>query len=483
MNSLSWSPRLGLAAGIAAVLFALAPAAGAKPAWQLVYSEPNQGNVLVGLSAVDGSHAWAVGVSSSTGNSAPVGVLTTDGSTWSTMTLPPPSGGPMQITLYTAIDFSNPTQGWLNGVQAGIGGAHALLYATQTGGMAWAQVFQPTEPLTMIQALPSGELYGAGGVTLVVSTDGVTYGEVSPPVPGALGLTAVHMLNSGCGFLAAASASDAATAESAVLWSGDGGQSWEVRAQGLPARLGRMWFVTANLGWAAGTDAQGAGVVARTTDGGRTWTMAMLPDHPAIGAAGTPTPVSSCQDVRFFDDLRGVALCLACTANCDPGAQGDPSLLTVFARSSDGGLSWTMDPDYEPVMSAPPFGPLMKFSGMDAMAFPDPNGGFLAGQNNLVLRYAAVEAEPAAWGPPSCDPGAGGTGGSTGGGGNGASNGSADGDTATKSGCGCALPGTADTTPRAAILGLALTFLSAGAGRARRAARRACRASAARNPS
>jgi MYXO-CTERM domain-containing protein len=190
-------------------------------------------------------------------------------------------------------------------------------------------------------------------------------------------------------------------------------------------------------------DRQGRGVIARSVDGGRNWVVTAMPDHPA-GGGGSPVPVTDCSAVRFFDNVRGVALCTACSGGCDQDA---PSLLTVLVWSSDGGQNWTMDPDYEPLMSAGPFGALAKFSGMVSLAFPDPNSGFITGQNNLVLRYTAAQPEPAQWGPASCDPSAGGSGS----GGSGASahgtGAAAAGDSASdgeaESGCGCALPGTA----------------------------------------
>jgi hypothetical protein len=453
-----------VAAAAAALVGSLGPKAHASPGWQLVYSEPNQGNVLAGLAAVDATHAWAVGVSQQTGNSAPVGVRTTDGVSWGAMSLPPSGGGPMEISLYTQLAFATVDNGWLYGMRMVGLQAQSLVWSTNNGGMTWTQVLQASEPLVMLQALPTGQLYGVGGATVLLSNDGLSYLEVHPAIPGGLPLTGVHMLNASCGYAVAASAEDAGAAQSAVLWSGDGAQSWAPRAQGLPARFRRLWFVRSDLGWAAGSDALGKGVVARTTDGGGSWTMTALPDHPAVGAMGAATPVSSCEDVRFFDDLRGVALCLACTANCEPGSEQARSFLTVFARSNDGGASWLMDPDYEPLMSAPPFGELMKFSGMLAMAFPDPNAGFIAGQNNLVLRYSALVPEAPGWGPTSCNSGSGGAGGASGQGAQGSSSDSGDGE--RTGGCGCRLPGSRRTSREAAVI--ALAALVAAAGRRRR---------------
>ncbi len=425
-----WIPT----AAVAAVTLLATEPAGAKPSWQLVYSQPNQGNALLDIAAVDGARGWAVGVASGMGSSSPLGVQTTDGTNWTMLPLPPTGGTGFELSLFTQLAFSDADHGWMAGMTVSMAGEQGRLWTTDQGGMTWTELTAPSEPLTHLQALPSGELYGAGGTTVVISTDGASFQEVAVPVPGGLELQAVHMLNSSCGYLVASNETT-----SAVLFSGDGGQSWETRADGLPYDLKRLWFVSADLGWAAGTDAQGAGVVARTSDGGDSWTASTLPDHPAT--MGEPSPVTSCEDVRFFDDSRGVALCLCCTANCD-NPDENPSYVTVFARSTDGGQGWAMDPDYEPQMNAPPFGEMMMFSGMLAMAFPEPNVGYIAGQNNLILRYDADDPEEAGWGPASCESGSSGGGGSSSSSGGTSSSGSeGDGDGEADSGCGCRFVG------------------------------------------
>lgn len=447
---------LGSAAALCAV------EANATPSWQLVYSEPNQGNALLSVTAVDATHAWTVGVSQQMGSSSPVGLRTTDGITWMPIMLPTGSGGPLSLTIFTELGFADENQGWLTGVRIVIPNEQAVLWRTDNGGMSWTEAFIAAAPLEQLQVLPTGELYGAGGSTLVRSTDGTQVAETAVPVPGGTELRGVFMLNSECGYLVASSPADAGGGQSAVLWSGDGGDGWEERTTISALRLRRLWFVSADLGWAAGTNDADQGVIARTGDGGRNWSEVLLPDHPPVFGQET-VPVTACQDVRFFDDQRGVALCLACTGNCD-STEEDPSFVTVFARSHDGGQSWEMDPDYEPQMTAPPFGDLMKFSGMFDMAFPSPNAGYLVGQNNLVLRYDADQPEADGWGPPSCE--SGGTGGFGGGGVNPPGGGSGPGAAEDDSGCGCRQAGR--PVRRAGWLG---ALLLAAMGFARRRSR------------
>ena len=449
--------RIACGVALAAGLLVAASQARAKTSWQLVYHEPNQGNSLLGLAAVDATHAWAVGISQQMGSTSPVGIRTIDGVTWSPMSLPTGGGGPLDLTLFTHLAFSDDQRGWMFGMRLVIPSEEAVLWHTDSGGASWTEVTVASEMMEQLQALPTGQLFAAGGATVVRADGGLPPTEVAVAVPGGLSLTGIFMLNADCGYLVATTVEGAGAAQSAVLWSADGGQSWQVRAQDLGYRLRRAWFVSAELGWAAGTDRQGAGLVARTTDGGHSWSTTAMPDHPpAIGA--DPVPVTDCWDVRFFDDARGLALCLACTGNCQ-SEEEQPSYLTVFARTSDGGQSWQMDPDYEPQMNAPPFGAMMRFSGMFTMAFAEPNAGYLAGQNNLILRYLADEPEPAGWDTPSCESGSGPD--PDGAGGNGSSRAGADG------GCGCSLSPPAAVLPDALLLALGLLGLAARRGRRR----------------
>lgn len=445
---------VALGAGCVTLLWGFEPAR-AKTTWTLVSANPNADNTIIHVTTVDGVSAWAVGVESSGGgNTSPVGLMSTDGSSWSPMTLPQGGGGPLDLILFLALAFTDNQNGWLYGVTVSIQGEEGHLWTTSNGGGSWAEVFLPTEPLAHMQALPTGHFFGAGGQTFVMSSDGQTYVEVNPPVVQDHALKGVFMLNPDCGYLVAATDPDEGSFLSAVLWSGDGGQNWEVRAQDLPYVLSSLWFVNADLGWAAGFEegGDGVGIIARTTDGGRTFSPVTLPDHPPE-MGGDPVPVTGCSAVRFFDDVRGVALCVACSGGCAPGE--DPTFLTVFARSNDGGQTWNMDPDYEEVMNAPPFGDMVKFSGMGSLAFPDPNTGFMAGENSLILRYVADDPEQPGWSQSDCSSGNSNTNNANN---NGNQNGPGS-DDAALSGCGCRL-GAVDNRPALWLLAL-LVFVGA----------------------
>lgn len=416
-----------VAASLGAAIALTASAALAKGNWGLVYSEPNQGNAILGLAAIDANNAWAIGVSASGGNSSPVGLHTTNGVTWSPMTLPPGTGG--ILTMYTHLAFRDANTGWMHGASVKMTGQTGILWRTTDGGASWTMVFQSPQSLSQLQVTADGAVFGAGANVVQISANGSVFVEKPVQVPSGMELSGTSMLTATCGFLIATTAANSGQAGSAVLWTSSAGESWEVRGENRDFRMSKASFLTPKLGWVAG-DREGKGLLAKTTDGGASWTQQAVPDHPPM-AGQQSVPVTSCNDVKFFDDRRGVALCLACTADCEAGGT-NPSFLTSFLRTDDGGQTWLQDPDYEPMMSAPPFGAMMKASGMFGMSFPNPNTGFLAGQNNLILIYTAATPEAPAWGASGCDPNASGAGGN-GAGGSASESATSGADT----GCGC----------------------------------------------
>lgn len=400
----------------------------ANPRWQLVFSEVNTGNLVAGLSAVSGTHAWAVGITTQSSSQTPAGWRTTDGVNWGPMMLPAGGGGALEFTVPTQLAFLDVNTGWMSGVRfSPAGGERYLIWRTTTGGMSWDEIREAPHEVGHIQTTSDWGMFAVSGPTLLRTLDGATFEEVEPVLPSGMELESVHMFSAQCGFLLAAPSDG--TMGTAVLWTSDGGESWETRSENREYRLRRTWFVSPRLGWASG-ERSDRGILAKTTDGGETWTTLNAPDHPPL--LGQTAVATSCEDVKFFDDKRGVALCLACMGGCDPEEEGaQPSYLTILVRTNDGGATWEMDGDYEAEMSAPPFPEMSKVSGMFAMSFPDPNNGFMAGQNNLILRYTADNPEPAAWAPPSCVTGEGGSGPDGGG------DEEAGGEGAGESGCGC----------------------------------------------
>lgn len=382
-------------------MWAVSGEADAKPSWALLYDAMSDKNAIFSLDAVDEKNAWAVGVEDQGGNTASIGLKTATGEHFGMMPLPSVGGGQLEITMFLAVEFADTQNGWLFSTKFSMGGEEHTLWKSDSGGMSWSEAYTPSVGIMKMQALPTGHFYAVGKDILLMSADGESYSEVTVPVPGGHELENIFMFNADCGFTVASTDPLDGPATSAVLWTDDGGQSWETRAQELPYVLGGISFVTSDLGWIAATG-ESDGFILKTTDGGISWTPQSLPDHDNPLFGSDPSPVTDCVDVRFFDDMRGVALCLACTGNCDPADEDSPTYFTVLSWTSNGGDTWEMDPDYEEHMVADPFGDMARASGMLAMAFPTPNAGFMAGQNNLILGFSADDPEEAAWPSPEC---------------------------------------------------------------------------------
>lgn len=143
------------------------------------------------------------------------------GLTW--QSVPPPAGYPNGSTgTYTACSFISPTEGW-------IAGSYLEITHTLDGGNTWQQQF-------------------VGGS----SADGVYDMD----------------------FVDAQHGWVVGTFGSGVLRTADGGTSWSFHAFPSPSPDGRaIDFVTPLVGWAAST----GGFIARSTNGGLTWTRQALP--------------------------------------------------------------------------------------------------------------------------------------------------------------------------------------------------------------
>jgi hypothetical protein len=223
------------------------------------------------------------------------------------------------------------------------------------------------------------------------------------------------MLNPTCGWIVGgrdADGNDPTSGDGSVWYTSDGGDTWTQLAQGLPYALRRVAFVAGDRGFAVGTDGS-QGILAVTGDGGTTWTTIPVPDHPArpdvclmAQCLTDPMPVTSVEDIRFWDQDRGIVLALSCTGGCGVGE--DPTHVPSFLRTYDGGATWELDEDAEAALPAEvdlgmgiTIPGLM--SGLYALGFGDPNHGFLGGQHHLVQQYDADFIEDPATGMPDCD--------------------------------------------------------------------------------
>ena len=389
--------------------------ADARPTWSNVNVEPGQDNVVFALSATDGQNAWALGVRSTGSNSELIGLRTSNGSSWQSMALPSGGGG-MFPPFFTDVAFTTSQTGYLGGfVLEGLSAANKVWQSTNGGG-SWSEVASVDAAIERFQLLPSGDIYGVGGGYFMHSSNGTVWTSLAVSGPANVEPAAIFMLNPTCGWMVGGWAFDEedhlVPSDGAVWSTEDGGATWTLRAQGLAYYLEDVHFVAFDLGFAVGSQGD-RGVIVRTTDGGSTWTELTVPDHPAMpevciigNCLDAPMPVTMMSRVRFFDALRGLALGLACTsASCDR-ADSASTYATSLLRTYDGGSTWEIDADYEAAM--PDINIVIDVPGelskQVAMAFPDPNSGFLGGQHNVIMRYLAADPEdPTQQGMPGCD--------------------------------------------------------------------------------
>lgn len=268
------------AAGTAAPAAASAPAKGrgavtGVPAPGLA----GQDAQLVAVSCPAPGHCWAVGSATPPGATQPVGVVevTTDGGARWHRQGPGAAGARGTTTTTTAGKKA-----------AGDARAAATSAATST-----TTTSVPAPPLPVLTAVSCADTRHCmavgylsavfGGPAVVVSTDGGRSWRQAATPAGASALTALHC-TTGTSCLAVAATGQGAFSASTA----DGGATWQ-RGGALPAGFGGVTGLACPgrsrclvAGDIAAAFGHGTGAVARTADGGVTWTLASLPPGTGV---------------------------------------------------------------------------------------------------------------------------------------------------------------------------------------------------------
>ena len=296
-------------------------------------------NTLLDVKFVSDTHGWAVGESG-------VIIATTDGgNTWVRQ-----SSG-YELTL-NGVDFADQSNGWVVG-QLG------LILNTKDGGNTWTvQGKDAALGQNLIKVhfhnTHEGLIITERGSFALSSTDGgITWNRRF--FENTLPRSDTFFLDERHGWVSFRSG--------AVFSTTNGGESWELLKgiNGVEIGTNSIFFLDNRNGWIAGWrgKAKGAsggvefvkyltdGMVARTTDGGETWTR-----HDSDTGRFL-------WDVVFFDTSEGWAV----------GSFG------TTMRSADGGITWKSHPTPTE-------------SHLRSLSFLDRNNGWAVGDEGIILRFS-----------------------------------------------------------------------------------------------
>ena len=295
-------------------------------------------NTLRDVEFLDDAHGWAVGERGAI-------IATTDGGdTWTSQ-----SSG-YELTL-NGVDFIDESNGWVVG-QLG------LILNTRDGGRTWnvqgkdAALGQNLIDVHFDNATDGRIITERGSFALRTTDGGKAWNRHF--FENTLPRSDAFFLDERRGWVSFKSG--------AVFLTLDGGESWDLLKgiNGVEIGTNSVFFLDERNGWIAGWrgKAQGIGsgaqfvkyltdgMVARTTDGGITWTR-----HDADTGRFL-------WDAVFFDAAEGWAV----------GSFG------TTMRSRDGGASWETHP-------------AVTESTLRALSFPDRNNGWAVGDDGVALRY------------------------------------------------------------------------------------------------
>ncbi len=266
---------------------------------------------------IDSAMAWAVGTTNT-------GVVrTTDGGwTWEDIDV----GG---TTGYLKVAFPDQMHGWILG---GNDSRYPMeIRKTTNGGESWTAMWSGMPRLWFLSVPSPDSVWAVGyGGAMISTSDGGTSWQ-SHDILGGRTAQGLFFLTSRLGWI---------SADSMVLRTTDGGQSWDSVKNTMAG--GPVQFIDSLNGWVASRS-----YIYRTRDGGRTWSA-----QSSLGGELIPT------GVYFVDTVNGWFPIWDITIDELPG-----HVPITLARTTDGGASWMAQLTGYAGM------PRMSLSGQNALLF------------------------------------------------------------------------------------------------------------------
>jgi hypothetical protein len=180
----------------------------------------------------------------------------------------------------TGLEFVSANRGWAVGQDA--------ILATADGGAHWRPQLSGQLNLTSVDFISGQDGWAVGGTSLLATTDGGAHWTALPePCPV---IRSVHFFSPTTGFAVAGGVGvggadpDVPASGGVVLATTDGGRRWHSLA--APADAQTVCFSDATHGWLGA-----AGLLYRTADAGRDWTVLTSMSGQA-GSGGTAYPAS-----------------------------------------------------------------------------------------------------------------------------------------------------------------------------------------------
>jgi|GEM_PF-5818737 len=288
----------------------------------------------------DANHVWTVS------NFGEVLYTTDGGNDWKLSQV-----GDTSATLHS-VSFADNNTGWAVGENRG-----GLLFKSTDGGVSWARQNPPTgNRIFGVHALNPQTVMIVGDrsnfpITHRSTDGGNTWSEMLVPLDEDDMYSDIFFINQTTGWIGGSGGGIAKTT--------DGGLTWTAQNKPFTYGIDRIHFSDPNNGWAGGE----YGTLLHTTNGGSTWVV----QNPAL------------PDYTHVLGVSAISTSVAWIVGYGGGAQSRP----FVKQTTDGGNTW--------IDQTPSVGP---YDGFAAVMFLDAENGWAGGMGGLWKRNGSTSPPP-----------------------------------------------------------------------------------------